>query len=141
MVLRLLWGSPFGNFFLTSKPYPAEDVEAFACSISLISGRMYLGAVSDFDSFTSQCSAIAGTLQQILKTYNHIPEDAFETQCSAIAGTLQQILKTYNHTPEDAFQTACSAISGTLRQILITYTHRVEDAFQSQCSCISGTLT
>lgn len=127
---------PIVATFLTSEPYPIQTIEGLASTGIMQFGTMLTRPV---DGISSLGFIVAGSLEQILRTYTMQPE-GIESVGSIISGDLFSSLKTYTMKPEGINSTAF-VVTGSLELGLIIYSNYKPEGIESTGSIISGTLT
>lgn len=124
--------------FLTSRPYPLNDIEAFESGSTTVKGFIVL---VDLDAFDHSVSLTASNLRNILRQYSNWPAEAIDHASSLQAGTMKDILLTYSDWPAEAIDHSCSFTASSLRNLLILYTNWPAEAVDHSCSLVSGSLT
>lgn len=126
------------GYYLTSRPYPVEDIEALE-TFGRPRNSAYYQQTEAMETFGSITEA---TLRALLTTYANWPPEAIETQGAVLSpNELRQILRSYTDWPPEALETEGDILSGTIDQILLTYDEYPPEAIETSGDILSGTLT
>lgn len=124
--------------YLTSTPYPLENVDGFASTIDSISA-LYLSI--PIDGINSTFTISSGSLRDILLNYECPPEGINSSDFDLVSGELHQILLTYEAPPEGIDSTGFDLVSGALYGARVAYTNWPGEGINSTFDIVSGTLT
>jgi len=125
------------GYYLTSRPYPIEDIEALASVATVRDAPHPLF----FEAMETQATIEGGLLGAVLETYSNGLPEALDTAATFESGELREALLTYEDALPEALDTAATFESGELREALLAYDDALPEALDSSAELISGSLT
>jgi hypothetical protein len=120
---------------LTTTLYPAEALDGMELGISLVSGRMELIPIEDYE-FT--ITALSGNITQILLTAP-TEEEEYEFTLVALNGSITQILLTAP-TQDEEYEFTIEALNGSITKKLVE-AEMSDQAMDIGISLVSGSMT
>lgn len=132
-------GMPPIECWVTSRPYPVDQVDAMTSAVTFTGGRMYDPNVKVSDSYTSAMVVSSGSLRSVLSGYAMEPE-AYGSTMTITGGALRDVLRKNSMAPE-ALDISATMINGTLKLALITYERYPVEALDISATILEGTLT
>lgn len=127
------------SFFLTSRPYPIEIIEALNTS-AVLTDAQELGLIAE--AVNSNLGFEFATLDPALITYTLWPAEAVDTTVALLSGALSASFVTQTYTiPAEAVDTNITIQAGSLIVKLITYLNYPPEAINTNLSIQSGSLT
>lgn len=130
---------PDPSFFLTSRPYAIEDVEALN-SFGIVTEMDFW--VPPIEAINSVGVFVDATLKTVLLSYDNYPPEALDSHGEFLSATLLDAaptIITYQGDPE-AIDSLGEFVSATLQNALVSYTLAEPEAIDSYGSFISATL-
>ena len=125
------------GFFLTSRPYPLEDIEEMHTSATFRQAPHLL----DFEALETSAAVLTGNLGAVLKVYaNGLPE-ALDSDALILSGEIRDALVTYEDGDPEALDSDAEILSGEIREALITYEDGDPEALDSSAILVSGVMT
>lgn len=120
--------------FLTSRPYPLQQVEAVEVGSNVTRGLFLTAYVEGTDN---AADVVSGLLRNALKTTAVAPE-AIDVGADVVSGTLRPAFKSFV-APDEAIEVGSVLVSGSLRPALVT-TDMDPEAVTVSATVISGSL-
>lgn len=120
--------------FLTSRPYPLQQVEMVEVGSDAERGLFLTAYVEGTDN---AADVVSGLLRNALKTATMAPE-AIDAEADVVSGSLRPAFKSFV-VPDEAIEVGAALLSGSLRPALVS-TDMDAEAVTVSATVISGRL-
>lgn len=129
----------FNAIYLTSQPYPVEDIEGFQSTFLLNSGLMQGQFASSGEGFISTILPQSGELFGAAASYNNWPPEGIWSTLAPQSGELYGESASYNWPPAEGLYSTILPLVGTLVGGRVAYDSPSEGMY-TQLTPLSGTL-
>lgn len=127
------------GFFLTSRPYPIEVIEAMDSGFVSIETPPSYSLLAE--AFDSSFESVTGSLNSIFSSYDNYAPEAMDSSFESVVGTLGAPLVNYENYAPEALDSSVVSVAGSLDVVLLTYSNYDPEGMDSTFVEVTGTLT